>query len=142
MANDKQLSLSDIKGDLAQRLGCASCTRKFNQVRATRVELDRYETKEANSKKAVTFVCEECAKEGRAPVYAYRLVGTGGLVNEIRIEDLPDTRNTAPRSSTTAKRATRAKGKRSKGTRKTTPTENPTAAEAVQAAKSTATVVE
>jgi hypothetical protein len=137
MANDKQLSLSDIKGDLAQRLGCASCTRKFNQVRATRVELDRYETKEPNSRKAITFICEECNKEGRKPVYAYRLVGTGGLVNEIRIEDLPETTN--PKLPSTRKASTR-RGKR-KG-KVTTPTKSPTAAEAVQAAKSTATVVE
>ena len=137
MANDKQLSLSDIKGDLAQRLGCAACTRKFNQVKAMRVELDRYETKESNSKKAVTFICEECNKEGRAPVYAYRLVGTGGLVNEIRVEDLPESTNPkvpAPRKST-SKRGKR-KGK------VTTPTNSPTAAEAVQAAKSIATAVD
>jgi hypothetical protein len=143
MANDKQLSLSDIKGDLAQRLGCASCTRKFNQVRATRVELDRYETKEPNSRKAITFICEECNKEGRKPVYAYRIVGTGGLVNEIRIEDLPETKTLSTKTPTNRTRSNRrgSKGSRKSKRSSTTPTESPTAAEAVQAAKSTATAV-
>lgn len=140
MANDKQLSLSDIKGDLAQRLGCASCTRKFNQVKAVRVELDRYETKEPNSRKAVTFICEQCQEENRAPVYAYRLVGTGGLVNEIRIEDLPDMANRTP--STRAPKANRKGTRKGRAKRKTTPTESPTASEAVKAAQPSATVVE
>jgi hypothetical protein len=144
MANDKQLTLSDIKGDLAQRLGCASCTRKFNQVKAVRVELDRYETKEPNAKKAYTFICEQCNKEGRAPVYAYRMVGTGGIVNEIRIEDLPESRSPAT-AATKATRATRGKRGGRKGTRasrKTTPTEAPTAEGARQAAQPAAAIVE
>jgi len=145
MANDKQLSLSDIKGDLAQRLGCASCTRKFNQVRAIRVELDRYETKEPNSKKAVTFICEECKETGRAPVYAYRIVGTGGLVNEIRIEDLPETKDPATSTATNRTRANRRSGKgsrRAKRSRATTPTESPTSTESVKAAGPIAAKVE
>ena len=90
MANDtnRQVTAADIKGDLAQRLRCPGCTRTFAQVEGrNKVELDRKETMEGG-RHAITFVCNECKDNDRAPVFAFRLVG--GLIQEVRIEDLPD----------------------------------------------------
>ena len=83
-----KLAPADIKGDLAQRLRCPGCTRTFAQVEGrNKVELDRKETMEGG-RRAITFVCNECKDNDRAPVFAFRLVG--GLIQEVRIEDLPD----------------------------------------------------
>ena len=90
MANDtnRQVSAADIKGDVAQRLRCPGCTRTFAQVEGrNKVELDRKETM-GGDRHAITFICNECRDNETAPVFAFRLVG--GLIQEVRVEDLPD----------------------------------------------------
>ena len=87
IAVDK-FSTADIKGDVAQRLRCPGCTRTFAQVEGrNKVELDRKETM-GGDRHAITFVCNECRDNDTAPVFAFRLVG--GLIQEVRVEDLPD----------------------------------------------------
>ena len=91
MANDTnstQVSASDIKGDVAQRLRCPGCTRTFAQVEGrNKVELDRKET-HGGDRHAITFICNECRDNETPPVFAFRFVG--GLIQEVRVEDLPD----------------------------------------------------
>jgi hypothetical protein len=131
MANDtnRQVTAADIKGDLAQRLRCPGCTRTFAQVEGrNKVELDRRETA-SGDRHAITFVCNECRDNETPPVFAFRLVG--GLVQEIRVEDLPDL--SPSRSSTkTTTRGTRGNTRRRRS--RNTPTENPTSDDALDAA--------
>ena len=82
---------------------------------------------------AITFICNECRDNEIPPVFAFRLVG--GLIQEVRVEDLPDlspskastkTRGRAPNTNTRKRRS------------RTTPTENPTSDDALTAAGSIA----
>jgi hypothetical protein len=149
MANDKQLTASDIKGDLAQRLRCPTCTVPFNQLQGrNRIEIEKQETKDS-PRKAVSFICDECKDKGRQPDTALRLIvasdGTQ-IINEVKVEDLPalgtsTTRSNAPTRSRTASRGTRStRGGRRQ--RKTTPTEEPTASGALEAARPQITTVD
>jgi hypothetical protein len=135
MANDnsRQVTAADIKGDLAQRLRCPGCTRTFAQVEGrNKIELDRKETMDG-TRRAITFVCNECKDKDIAPVFAFRLVG--GLIQEIRVEDLPDLSPTKTTAKTTRKQGTNTRRRR---TSKTTPTESPTSDDARGAASSIA----
>ena len=139
MANDnsRQVSAADIKGELAQRLRCPGCTRTFAQVEGrNKVELDRKETM-SGDRRAITFVCNECKENNRDPVFAFRLVG--GLVQEVRIEDLPDL-SPSRASTKTTKAATRRTTNTSTRKRRsrTTPTQNPSSDDALTAAGSIA----
>jgi hypothetical protein len=141
MAHDtnRQVTAADIKGDLAQRLRCPGCTRTFAQVEGrNKVELDRKETMEGG-RRAITFVCNECKEKDRAPVFAFRLVG--GLVQEIRVEDLPDLSSS---TKSTGRAASKRGGTntRRRRTSKTTPTESPTSDDARGAASSIAPSIE
>jgi hypothetical protein len=141
MANDntgRQVSAADIKGDLAQRLRCPGCTRTFAQVEGrNKVELDRKETA-GGDRHAISFVCNECRDNEIPPVFAFRLVG--GLVQEVRVEDLPDL--SPSKAKTTTKAATRKTTNTRKRRSRTTPTENPTSDDALTAAGSIAPGIE
>lgn len=124
MANDtnssRQVSASDIKGDLAQRLRCPGCTRTFAQVEGrNKVELDKKETA-GGDRHAISFICNECRDNETAPVFAFRLVG--GLVQEVRVEDLPDL--SPSRGTTKASRGRSATNTRKRRSSKTTPSES------------------
>jgi hypothetical protein len=139
MANDtnstRQVSAADIKGDVAQRLRCPGCTRTFAQVEGrNKVELDRKETM-GGDRHAITFICNECRDNETAPVFAFRLVG--GLIQEVRVEDLPDL-SPSRASTKTTKAATRRTTNTRKRRSRTTPTENPTSDDALTAAGSIA----
>jgi len=144
MANDtntgRQVTAADIKGDLAQRLRCPGCTRTFSQVEGrNKIDLDRNETKEGG-RRAITFVCDECKEKNIPPVFAFRLVG--GLVQEIRVEDLPDL---APASSSKASRAVNKRSStntRKRRSSRTSPTEEPTSNDARGAAGASAPSIE
>jgi hypothetical protein len=140
--HDRQLTASDIKGDLAQRLRCPVCTVPFNQVQGrNKIDIEKQETKES-SRKAISFICDGCKEKGIQPDTAFRLIiasdGTQ-IINEVRVEDLPalgtaSARSDAPRRTRTASRRAKATrgGRREK---KTTPTEQPTAPGALEAAR-------
>ena len=139
MANDtnRQVSAADIKGDVAQRLRCPGCTRTFAQVEGrNKVELDRKETM-GGDRHAITFICNECRDNEIPPVFAFRLVG--GLIQEVRVEDLPDL-SPSRASTKTTKAATRRTTNTSTRKRRsrTTPTQNPTSDDALTAAGSIA----
>lgn len=140
MANDtnstRQVSAADIKGDVAQRLRCPGCTRTFAQVEGrNKVELDRKETM-GGDRHAITFVCNECRDNDTAPVFAFRLVG--GLIQEVRVEDLPDlSPSKQPKTTKAATRRTTNTSTRKRRSR-TTPTQNPTSDDALTAAGSIA----
>jgi hypothetical protein len=141
MANDtnstRQVTAADIKGDLAQRLRCPGCTRTFAQVEGrNKIELDRKETMEGG-RHAITFVCNECKDNDRAPVFAFRLVG--GLIQEVRIEDLPDLSPSKVAKATRGRQGTNTRRRR---TSRTTPTESPTSDDARGAASSIAPSIE
>jgi hypothetical protein len=144
MANDtnRQVTAADIKGDLAQRLRCPGCTRTFAQVEGrNKVELDKRETA-SGDRHAITFVCNECKESNRDPVFAFRLVG--GLVQEVRVEDLPDL-SPSRASTKTTKAATRRNtntNTRKRRSSRTTPTESPTSDDALTAAGSIAPSVD
>ena len=136
MANDtnRQVSAADIKGDLAQRLRCPGCTRTFAQVEGrNKVELDRKET-QGGDRHAITFICNECRDNETAPVFAFRLVG--GLVQEVRVEDLPDLSPSTKTGRTT--RQTKGTNTRRRRSSKTTPTQSSTSDDALTAAGSIA----
>jgi hypothetical protein len=141
MAHDstsRQVTAADIKGDLAQRLRCPGCTRTFAQVEGrNKIELDRKETMEGG-RHAITFVCNECKDNDRAPVFAFRLVG--GLIQEVRIEDLPDL--SPSKSTAKATRGRQGTNTRRRRSSKTTPTESPTSEDARGAASSIAPSIE
>jgi hypothetical protein len=143
MANDtnstRQVSAADIKGDVAQRLRCPGCTRTFAQVEGrNKVELDRKETM-GGDRHAITFICNECRDNEIPPVFAFRLVG--GLIQEVRVEDLPDL-SPSRASTKTTKAATRRTTNTRKRRSRTTPTENPTSDDALTAAGSIAPSVD
>lgn len=126
MATDtnRQVTAADIKGDLAQRLRCPGCTRTFAQVEGrNKVELDRKETMEGG-RHAITFVCNECKENNRDPVFAFRLVG--GLIQEVRIEDLPDL--SPSKSTAKATRGRQGTNTRRRRSSKTNPSEDQTTA--------------
>jgi len=93
MTNDKQLTAGDIRGDLAQRLRCPVCTIPFAQTQGrNRIEFDKLENKNSN-RKAISFICDDCKKKDKEPEIALRLITASDgsqIVNEVRIEDLPD----------------------------------------------------
>ena len=87
---NKALTKGDLKGGLLQRLECATCTRKLAQVESFDVvQLDKAETREPGSRRAVTVMCDECQKLKRVPVRSYRYV-MPDVIGEAQIEDLPD----------------------------------------------------
>jgi RNase P subunit RPR2 len=87
---NQQITKGDIKGDLAQRLECATCTRKLNQVEDFEiVKLDKKESAAPDAKRAVTIMCDECIKLKRVPMRAYRYV-MADIINEVQTESLPD----------------------------------------------------
>lgn len=91
MANaQKALSKDDIKGDVLQRLECATCTQKLGMVESFDiVELDKAETREEGSRNAVTIMCGDCQKANKVPVRGYRFVGPD-IIGEFQVDDLPD----------------------------------------------------
>ena len=130
MANDtnstRQVSAADIKGDVAQRLRCPGCTRTFAQVEGrNKVELDKKETM-GGDRHAITFVCNECRDNETPPVFAFRLVG--GLIQEVRVEDLPDL---SPSKNARTTKAAKTRTTNTRRRRRTTPTENPTSDDAL-----------
>ena len=92
----------------------------------------------SGDRRAITFVCNECKENNRAPVFAFRLVG--GLVQEVRIEDLPDL--SPSKSTAKAPRGRQGTNTRRRRTSKTTPTESPTSEDARGAASSIAPSIE
>ena len=86
--------------------------------RKKQIELDRKETMEGG-RHAITFVCNECKDNDRAPVFAFRLVG--GLIQEVRIEDLPDLSPT--KSTAKAARGRQGTNTRRRRSSKTNPSE-------------------
>jgi hypothetical protein len=139
MANDnnRQVTAADIKGDLAQRLRCPGCTRTFAQVEGrNKIELDRKETMDG-TRRAITFVCNECKDKDTPPVFAFRLVG--GLIQEIRIEDLPDLSPTKSTARAAKRQGTNTRRRRSS---KNTPTQSPTSEDARGAASPIAPSIE
>ena len=156
MANDKdnkQLTASDIKGDLAQRLRCPTCTVPFAQAPGrNRIEIEKQETKDS-PRQAVSFICDNCNDQGKIPDTAFRLIiASDGsqIVNEVKVEDLAALGTSTTRSAGKVARAnTRSIGRRStrRGGRSrkattTTPTQEPTASGAVDAAKSQITTLD
>lgn len=145
--HERQLTASDIKGDLAQRLRCPVCTVPFNQVQGrNKIDIEKQETKES-SRKAISFICDDCKAKGTQPGRAFRLIiasdGTQ-IINEVNVEDLPalgtstTTGGGSKRSRTTrgnktvrGRRGTKSNNK----PRATTPTEQPTAPGALEAAR-------